>query len=52
MNSSMRLVADTDFPAKCIAEMIGFTSRSAFNRAFETKTGRPTCAFPNLDVSL
>jgi transcriptional regulator GlxA family with amidase domain len=32
------LLKDTDLPVKRIAEMVGFSSRSAFSRMFETKT--------------
>ncbi|KKM25844.1 hypothetical protein LCGC14_1590830, partial [marine sediment metagenome] len=41
MRRAGALLRDTDFPVKRVAEMVGFTSRSAFSRAFETTTGQP-----------
>lgn len=39
------LLRDTDLPVKRIAEMAGFSSRTAFSRAFEAKTGQSPRAF-------
>lgn len=40
-----RLLADTDLPVKRVAEMVGFSSRSAFSRMFEGYTGQSPRAF-------
>ncbi|AZV78651.1 AraC family transcriptional regulator [Parasedimentitalea marina] len=45
MRRAGALLRDTDLPVKRIAEMVGFTSRSAFSRTFEAKTGQPPRAF-------
>ncbi|MEP4249281.1 AraC family transcriptional regulator [Tateyamaria sp.] len=45
MRRAATLLRDTDLPIKRIAEMVGFTSRSAFSRAFEAKTGQPPRTF-------
>lgn len=34
------LLADTDLPVKRVAELVGFSSRSAFTRMFEKKVGQ------------
>ncbi len=39
MQRAANLLGTTDIPVKRIAEMVGFSSRSAFTRQFETKTG-------------
>lgn len=39
------LLRDTDLPVKRIAEMVGFASRSAFTRMFESKSGLSPRAF-------
>jgi AraC-like DNA-binding protein len=39
------LLTDTDLPVKRIADMVGFTSRSAFSRMFEAKTGQSPRSF-------
>ncbi|MEP2784970.1 MAG: AraC family transcriptional regulator [Pseudoruegeria sp.] len=39
MQRAASLLRTTDLPVKRIAEMVGFASRSAFTRQFETKTG-------------
>jgi len=39
------LLRDTDLPVKRVAEMVGFSSRSAFSRTFEAKTGLSPRAF-------
>lgn len=45
MRRAGTLLRDTDLPVKRVAAMVGFTSRSAFSRAFETTTGQPPRAF-------
>lgn len=39
------LLKQTDLPVKRVAEMVGFSSRSAFSRMFETKTGQSPRSF-------
>jgi len=39
------LLRETEFPVKRIAEIVGFSSRSAFSRTFEAKTGQGPKAF-------
>ncbi|MCP4386293.1 MAG: AraC family transcriptional regulator [Hyphomicrobiales bacterium] len=39
MRLACSLLSETDLPVKRIAEMVGFTSRSAFSRSFEAVTG-------------
>jgi len=39
------LLSKTDYPVKRVAEMVGFSSRSAFSRMFEAKTGQSPRAF-------
>ncbi len=45
MRRAATLLRDTDLPVKRIAEMVGFTSRSAFTRTFEAKTGQSPRTF-------
>lgn len=40
MKMAGSLLRDSDLPVKRIAEIVGFTSRSAFSRMFEIKTGQ------------
>ncbi len=45
MRRAGTLLRDTDLPVKRVAEHVGFASRSAFTRTFETKTGQSPRAF-------
>ncbi len=45
------LLTQTDVPVKRVAEMVGFSSRSAFSRMFETKTGQSPRKFRNQNQS-
>lgn len=40
MRRAGQLLEKSDLPVKRIADLVGFTSRSAFTRAFEAKTGQ------------
>lgn len=40
MGMAGALLKQTDLPVKRVAQMVGFSSRSAFSRMFETKTGQ------------
>lgn len=45
MRMAAKLLRQTDLPVKRVAEMVGFSSRSAFSRMFETKTGQSPRSF-------
>lgn len=45
MLKASTLLTQTDLPVKRVAEMVGFSSRSAFSRMFETKTGQSPRGF-------
>ncbi|MEO9873771.1 MAG: AraC family transcriptional regulator [Anderseniella sp.] len=45
MRKAGTLLKQTDLPVKRVAEMVGFSSRSAFSRMFETKTGQSPRSF-------
>lgn len=45
MRMAGTLLKQTDLPVKRVAEMVGFSSRSAFSRMFEAKTGQSPRAF-------
>jgi AraC-like DNA-binding protein len=45
MRKAGTLLTQTDLPVKRVAEMVGFSSRSAFSRMFETKTGQSPRGF-------
>lgn len=45
MRRASTMLRDTDLPVKRIAELVGFTSRSAFTRGFEAKTGMSPRSF-------
>ncbi|WP_299962468.1 AraC family transcriptional regulator, partial [uncultured Roseobacter sp.] len=40
MRRAGHLLEQTDLPVKRVADLVGFASRSAFSRAFESKTGQ------------
>ncbi|MCR9067318.1 MAG: AraC family transcriptional regulator [Rhodobacteraceae bacterium] len=48
MYEAMRLLTDTDMPAREIAETLGFSSPAYFTRAFTQATGHPPSAFRKL----
>jgi AraC-like DNA-binding protein len=45
MRMAGTLLKETDLPVKRVAEMVGFSSRSAFSRMFETKIGQSPRSF-------
>jgi len=45
MRQAARMLRETDLPVKRIAAFVGFSSRSAFTRAFESETGTAPRSF-------
>ena len=45
MRRAGHLLEKTDLPVKRVADLVGFSSRSAFTRAFEAKTGQSPSDF-------
>ncbi|MEP5731933.1 MAG: AraC family transcriptional regulator [Sulfitobacter sp.] len=50
MRMAGTLLKESDLPVKRIAEMVGFSSRSAFSRMFETKVGQSPRKFRDSEL--